>query len=108
MGVWQGVAMDSLKYYFCSPCLTLQRLAGRPLLRVVSGVARLQGGRPAAIFYPLGHPTPYAYTFGGSSFSLRNQNGAIMVVIRLMGIVETKAPNLKIIFYSEMKMKINL
>jgi hypothetical protein len=25
-------------------------------------VARPQAGWPAAIFYPLGHPTPYAYT----------------------------------------------
>jgi hypothetical protein len=27
----------------------------------ISGVARLQGKRPAAVFYPFGHPTPYAY-----------------------------------------------
>jgi hypothetical protein len=27
----------------------------------VSGVARLQGGRAAAVFHPFGHPTPYAY-----------------------------------------------
>jgi hypothetical protein len=27
----------------------------------VSGVARPQDGRPATVFYPLGHPTPYAY-----------------------------------------------
>jgi hypothetical protein len=27
----------------------------------VSGVARPQGGQPAAIFYPLVHPMPYAY-----------------------------------------------
>jgi hypothetical protein len=27
----------------------------------LSGVACPQGGRPAAIFYPFGHPTPYAY-----------------------------------------------
>jgi hypothetical protein len=26
----------------------------------VSGMARLQGRQPAAIFYPLGHPMPYA------------------------------------------------
>jgi hypothetical protein len=29
--------------------------------KAVSGVARMQGGWPAAIFYPLRHPTPYAY-----------------------------------------------
>jgi hypothetical protein len=27
----------------------------------VSGVARLQGEQPAAVFYPFGHPTPYNY-----------------------------------------------
>jgi hypothetical protein len=26
----------------------------------VSGVAQPQGRRPAAVFYPLGYPTPYA------------------------------------------------
>jgi hypothetical protein len=26
----------------------------------VSGVARPQGGWPPAVFYPFGHPTPYA------------------------------------------------
>jgi hypothetical protein len=29
----------------------------------VSGVARPQDGRPAAVFYPFGHPTPYAHAF---------------------------------------------
>jgi hypothetical protein len=29
-----------------------------PCGRAVSGVARSQGGRPAAVFYPLGYPTP--------------------------------------------------
>jgi hypothetical protein len=29
----------------------------------VSGVARPQGGQPAAVFYPLGHLKPYAYEF---------------------------------------------
>jgi hypothetical protein len=28
---------------------------------VTSWVGHQQGGRPAAILYPLGHPTPYAY-----------------------------------------------
>jgi hypothetical protein len=27
----------------------------------VSVVVRSQGGQPAAVFYPFGHPTPYAY-----------------------------------------------
>jgi hypothetical protein len=46
MGVRQGVAMDSLKFHPGLPCPTLLRLAG---------------GLPAAVFYPFGHPTPYAY-----------------------------------------------
>jgi hypothetical protein len=29
--------------------------------KAVSGVARLQGGQPTAVFYPFGHPTPYAH-----------------------------------------------
>jgi hypothetical protein len=32
--------------YPCTPCPTLLRHVGR---------------RPGAVFYPLGHPTPYAY-----------------------------------------------
>jgi hypothetical protein len=51
MGVWQGVAMDSLKFLLGLLCLTL--------LMAVSGVAHLQSGWLAAIFYPFGHPTPY-------------------------------------------------
>jgi hypothetical protein len=27
----------------------------------VSGIARLHGGQPVAVFYPFRHPTPYAY-----------------------------------------------
>jgi len=46
MGEWQGVAMDSLKFYLGSPCLTLLRTAGR---------------WPAAVFQPFGHPMPYAF-----------------------------------------------
>jgi hypothetical protein len=67
MGVWQGVTMDSHKSFtwarhaqpFYAP------RAGHPChsLMAVSGVTRLQGGRSAAVFYPLGHPTPYAYLF---------------------------------------------
>jgi hypothetical protein len=48
MGVWQEVAMDSLNLHPGLPCH-------------VSGVACQQGRRPAAVFYPLGHPTPYAH-----------------------------------------------
>jgi hypothetical protein len=35
---------------------------GRELtLKAVSGVAHPQGGLPVAVFYPFGHPIPYAY-----------------------------------------------
>jgi hypothetical protein len=75
MGIWKGVAMDSLKYHPGLNCPTLLRSVGRPPqkwpyghtalqsygLMAVWGVAHLQGGRPSAVFYPLGHPTPYAY-----------------------------------------------
>jgi hypothetical protein len=50
MGVWQGVAMDSLKFLPSPLCPTP---VGGPL----------QVGRPAAIFYPFGRLTPYAYGF---------------------------------------------
>jgi hypothetical protein len=33
MGVWQGVAMDSVKFHSGPPCLTLLRPAGRPPLK---------------------------------------------------------------------------
>jgi hypothetical protein len=55
MGVWQGVAMDSLKF---RPGPTMPYPS-----TVVSGVAHPLGKRLAAIFYPFGHPKPYAYAF---------------------------------------------
>jgi hypothetical protein len=66
MGVWQGVIMDSLKIQPSAPGPTLLCPAGRPFSKqpyamVVSGVARLQGGRCVAVFYPFGQPTAYAY-----------------------------------------------
>jgi hypothetical protein len=33
MGVWQGVAVDSLKLHLGPPCLTLLHPAGRPSLK---------------------------------------------------------------------------
>jgi hypothetical protein len=33
MGVWQGAAMDSLKYHYGPPCPTLLRPVGRPSLK---------------------------------------------------------------------------
>jgi hypothetical protein len=64
MGVWQGVAMDSLKLHPGPPCPTLLRPAAsqpRNSLSAISGVTRPQGGQPVVVFYPVGHPTPYAY-----------------------------------------------
>jgi hypothetical protein len=63
MGVWQGVAMDSLRFQF----LSLQ--AGHP---GPVGVARLQGGWPAIVFYPFVPPTatPYNHVIYAWSFAL--------------------------------------
>jgi hypothetical protein len=55
MGVWQGVTMDSLKFHSGLPNPTLLRTEGWPPLK------RSYGPQVAAIFYPFGHPTPYAY-----------------------------------------------
>jgi hypothetical protein len=66
IGVWQGVAMDSLKFHPGPPCHTLQLAAGGPPLKRPYSRFRgacPQGGRPAAIFYRFGHPTPCAYVF---------------------------------------------
>jgi acetyl esterase/lipase len=54
MGVWQGVAMDSLKFHPGLSCPT--RLCPR-------------GRRPAANFYPFGHPTLYTYVQGPGTAS---------------------------------------
>jgi hypothetical protein len=53
MGVWQGVAMDCLKFHPDPLCPTLLHPVGR-------------GGWPAGLaacgrLYVFGHPTPYAY-----------------------------------------------
>jgi hypothetical protein len=53
--------MDSLIFYLGPPCPTLLRPVGGPPLTAISGVAGLQGGQPAAVFYPFGNPTRYAY-----------------------------------------------
>jgi hypothetical protein len=60
MGVWQGVAMDSLKYHWGQPCPTLLRPASRPSLRRPYG--RFRGGPPsgpAAYGRPLPLWTPH-------------------------------------------------
>jgi hypothetical protein len=51
--VWQRLAMDFLKFHPGLPCSTL--------LNPISGVAHLQGRRPAAVLYHFGHSMLYAY-----------------------------------------------
>jgi hypothetical protein len=60
-GVWQAVAMDSLKFHPDLPCPTLRLPAGGLPMKCPYGVASPQGERPAAVFYPFGHPPLYAY-----------------------------------------------
>jgi hypothetical protein len=57
MGVWQGVAMDSLKFNRGLPCSTLLCPAGGQALKRPYP----QGGQPAAVVDPFGRPTPFAY-----------------------------------------------
>jgi hypothetical protein len=64
MGVWQAVAMDSQSLTRARHALPFYALRV-----VVSGVTRLQDGRPAAVFYLLKHPTPYVYA--GVCFHLK-------------------------------------
>jgi hypothetical protein len=62
-GVWQGEGMESLKFYLGSPYPRLLPPAGGSPpngLMAVWGVAHPQGGRAAAVFFPFGHPMPYA------------------------------------------------
>jgi hypothetical protein len=61
MGVRQGVAMDSLKLHMGLRGPTfLCPASGRAPEMVIAEVAHPTGGRPGAVFNPLGHPTPYA------------------------------------------------
>jgi hypothetical protein len=63
MGVWQEVAMDSQKELLGPgmPCLFTPSRR-QPLKRPYSHFRgdHLQSGWLVAVFYPLGHPTPYA------------------------------------------------
>jgi hypothetical protein len=63
LGIWQGVAMNSLKFFPGPPCLTILRPAGGPTLKRPYGCFRggLPAGWPTAVFYPFGHPKRYAY-----------------------------------------------
>jgi hypothetical protein len=59
MGVWHGVAMDSLKFYPSSPYSSPYS--------PVSEVGCPQGGHSAALLHPFGHLTSYAYQFCSKS-----------------------------------------
>jgi hypothetical protein len=63
MGVWQRVAMDSLKFHLALPCPTLLRPAGGPPLKQPYG--RVRGGPPTGgsacgYLLPLWNWTPHA------------------------------------------------
>jgi hypothetical protein len=53
------MTMDSLKFHLGLPCPTLLRLTGGPPLKRPYSLFR--GRPPAAVFYPFGHPRPYAF-----------------------------------------------
>jgi hypothetical protein len=53
-----------------NPSTPCRRATPKNGLTAVSGVARLQDSRPAAFYYPLGHPTLYAYVASHSDFLL--------------------------------------
>jgi hypothetical protein len=64
IGVWQGVAMDSLKFHLGLPRPTLLRPADRPpLIRTYGRFRSVPPARRAARsrFLPVGHLMPYAY-----------------------------------------------
>jgi hypothetical protein len=58
----KGGSTDSLKFHAGRQCPTLIRPAGGHPPNGLTGiweVAHSQGGRPAAVFFPLGYPFPY-------------------------------------------------
>jgi hypothetical protein len=59
MGLWQGVAMDSLKFHAGPSCPNIIRPASV---------------RPVAFFHPLGHPTPYAMSLCLLRISVSNSS----------------------------------
>jgi hypothetical protein len=83
MGVWQGVAMDSLKFHPGLPCPTLLHPAGglslKPLTAVL-WVALPQGGQPAVNFYPFRHPMPNTYGLILNTFKDQTQKRAHLIV----------------------------
>jgi hypothetical protein len=52
MGVWQGVAMYSLKFHLGLPCLPFLCPAGGPPLKAVSGGGLTPSGRAACCRFP--------------------------------------------------------
>jgi hypothetical protein len=60
--VREGVATASLKFHPGLPSPTLIRPAGGP-----------QGGRPAAVFFPLGYPFPYGPAYDMSEFAVNSE-----------------------------------
>jgi hypothetical protein len=79
--------MESLKYHPGPPCPTLLRPQGGPppnSLTAILGVARPYGRWPGAVFYPLGHSTPYDYgTRDGQKKSVVLVVWTKMIIIRL-------------------------
>jgi hypothetical protein len=67
IGVWQEMTMDCLKFYLDPPFPTLLcpagGRAGHPQNALMAYSRARQARQPATVFYPLGHPTPYAYDF---------------------------------------------
>jgi hypothetical protein len=59
MGIYQWVAMDSIKFNQGSPCPTL--LCPTDRLPQKHPYCHFRGGPPAAFFYPFRYPLPYAY-----------------------------------------------
>jgi len=88
MGVWQGVAMDSLKFHPSPPCPTLLCPAGEPPLR--RPYSHFRGGLPAGRA-ACAHPTPYAYAF---SVYLRHVESRLMNTEKTIIIRGLKVHNL--------------
>jgi hypothetical protein len=52
MAVWQGVAIDSLKFHQSPPCPTLLSLAGGPPMK--QPYSHFRGGPPTGVVHPQG------------------------------------------------------
>jgi hypothetical protein len=56
-----GLLKVSLGPALVDPSTLCGRVTPENGLMAVSGVACPQGGQPATVFYPFGHPSPYSY-----------------------------------------------